>query len=190
MRWRQWERCLKVNFHSFSLSPNKLLFLPTYFVKCRQTLLKLNSKGPCPSSEREIKFLRCLFTFFIKRRISAFSRRSRAVTTKKYTKKHDAHAKVLFHLLNLLFFDVLVAVMSLDLKVPNLWGNHNINLLYLSLYADSLRKQRTFGNTTTGFPAKWHLRNERRNSINWLRVTTQIWVVLLIAWIKFSRWRD
>ena len=123
MRWRQWERCLKVNFHSFSLSPNKLLFLPTYFVKCRQTLLKLNSKGPCPSSEREIKFLRCLFTFFIKRRISAFSRRSRAVTTKKYTKKHDAHAKVLFHLLNLLFFDVLVAVMSLDLKVPNLWGN-------------------------------------------------------------------
>ena len=103
MRWRQWERCLKVNFHSFSLSPDKLLFLPTYFVKCRQTLLKLNSKGPCPSSEREIKFLRCLFTFFIKRRISAFSRRSRAVTTKKYTKKHDAHAKVLFHLLNLLF---------------------------------------------------------------------------------------
>ena len=67
------------------------LFLPTYFVKCRRTLLKLNSKGPYPSSEREIIFLCCLFTFSIKRGISAFSRHSHAVTTKKYTKKHDAH---------------------------------------------------------------------------------------------------
>ena len=33
----------------------------------------------------------------------------------------------------------------------------------------SLRKQPTFGDVTTGFPAKWRLRNERRNS-------TQIWV--------------
>ena len=29
----------------------------------------------------------------------------------------------------------------------------------------SLRKQPTFGDATTGFPAKWRLRNERRNSI-------------------------
>ena len=29
----------------------------------------------------------------------------------------------------------------------------------------SLRKQPTFGDATTGFRAKWHLRNERRNSI-------------------------
>ena len=29
----------------------------------------------------------------------------------------------------------------------------------------SLRKQPTFGKATTGFPAKWRLRNERRNSI-------------------------
>ena len=64
----------------------------------------------------------------------------------------------------------------------------------------SLRKQLTFGDTTSGFPNKWHLRNERRNSIlmmrhypdlgsasDWLnqishaarpiRSTTQIWVV-------------
>ena len=64
----------------------------------------------------------------------------------------------------------------------------------------SLRKQPTFGKATTGFPAKWRLRNERRNSIlmtrhysdlgsasDWLnqishaarpiRSTTQIWVV-------------
>ena len=42
-------------------------FLHTYFVKCRRTLLNLNSKEPYPSSEREIKFRRCLFTFSIKR---------------------------------------------------------------------------------------------------------------------------
>ena len=29
----------------------------------------------------------------------------------------------------------------------------------------SLRKQPRFGDATTGFPAKWHLRKERRNSI-------------------------
>ena len=66
---------------------------------------------------------------------------------------------------------------------------------------DSLRKQPTFGEATTGFPAKWRLRNELRNSIlmmphypdlgsasDWLnqishmarpiRSTTHIWVVI------------
>ena len=33
------------------------------------------------------------------------------------------------------------------------------NYLYVSL-----RKRQTFGDATTGFRAKWHLRNERRNS--------------------------
>ena len=33
------------------------------------------------------------------------------------------------------------------------------------LCKSSLRKQPTFGDATTGFPAKWRLRNERRNSI-------------------------
>ena len=65
----------------------------------------------------------------------------------------------------------------------------------------SLRKQSTFHDANTVFPAKWHLRNERRNSIlmkrhypdlgrasDWLkqifhtarpiRSTTQIWIVL------------
>ena len=64
----------------------------------------------------------------------------------------------------------------------------------------SLRKQPTFGDVTTGFPAKWLLRNDRRNSTlmgrhypdlgsasDWscrvgnliqpIRSTTQIWVV-------------
>ena len=33
----------------------------------------------------------------------------------------------------------------------------------------SLRKQPTFGYATTGFPAKWRMRNERRNSIRMTR---------------------
>ena len=50
----------------------------------------------------------------------------------------------------------------------------------------SLWKQLTFGNANTGFPAKWGLRNESRNSI----LMTQIWVVLLIGWIKFPTQHD
>ena len=65
----------------------------------------------------------------------------------------------------------------------------------------SLRKKPTFCDSTTGFPAKWRLRNERRNSIlmtrqypdlgsasDWschvgnliqpVRSTTQIWIVM------------
>ena len=68
------------------------------------------------------------------------------------------------------------------------------------VYKVAWEKQPTFGNANTGFPAKWHLRNERRNSIlmtchytdlssasDWschegnliqpIRSTTQIWVV-------------
>ena len=45
-----------------------------------------------------------------------------------------------------------------------------------------LRKQPTFRNASSGFPAKWRLRNEHSAEIPyWWRVTTQIWVVLLIA---------
>ena len=36
---------------------------------------------------------------------------------------------------------------------------------YIWTRVSSLRKQPTFGDVTTGFPAKWRLRNERRNSI-------------------------
>ena len=61
---------------------------------------KLNSKGPYSSPESEIKFRRCLFTFSIKHEIRHF----RVVTARKCTKKRDAHAKLLFCLLNVLFF--------------------------------------------------------------------------------------
>ena len=44
----------------------------------------------------------------------------------------------------------------------------------------SLGEEPTFRDVTTGFPCKWRLRNEFRNPIRW-RVTTQIWVVLLIS---------
>ena len=41
----------------------------------------------------------------------------------------------------------------------DLHGNLRVN------FPCSLRKQPTFGDDTTGFPAKWRLRNKRRNSI-------------------------
>ena len=40
----------------------------------------------------------------------------------------------------------------------------------------SLRKQLTFGDATTGFPAKWRLRNERRNSIFPYLVSASDWL--------------
>ena len=51
-----------------------------------------------------------------------------------------------------------------------------------------LRKQPTFRNASSGFPAKWRLRNEHSAEIPyWWRVTTQIWVVLLIASERASK---
>ena len=65
---------------------------------------ELNSKGLYLSSEQE-KLIRCLvFTSFIKRDKKEFSRRSRAVTANKCTKKRDARTKLLFCFINLLLF--------------------------------------------------------------------------------------
>ena len=80
-------------------SPKKLIsvlsvliaMILTYLDKSTRTLLNLNSKGPYSSSESEIKFRRCLFTFFIK-----LTRRTCAKTVKKCTKKRDARAELLF----------------------------------------------------------------------------------------------
>ena len=79
------------------------LFLPTYFVKCRRTLLEFNSSGPCPSSGREIKFPRCLFTYSIKREIRHFHVVVVQKRAKKCTEKRDALAKLLFCLKPIVF---------------------------------------------------------------------------------------
>ena len=76
----------------------------TYFVTCRRTLQRLNSKEPYPSSERGRKFRRRLCTSSVQREIRPVSSRSRAVTAKKCTKKRDARAKLLLWLLNLFAF--------------------------------------------------------------------------------------
>ena len=49
------------------LSVLKAIIPTNLLVKCRRTLLTLNSKGPYQSSEREIKLRRCLFTLPRKR---------------------------------------------------------------------------------------------------------------------------
>ena len=94
------------------------MIIPTHLlVKCRRTIPKLNFKGPYPSSEREVKFRRCLFTSSIKRE-KAFSRRGRAKPGKKCTKKVRGTCKVVV-LLNktYCFLDILAAVETLNLKV-------------------------------------------------------------------------
>ena len=83
----------------------------------------------------------------------------------------------------------------------NLFLNHSLGEDGKKCLFTSLRKQPTFGNATSGFPAKWCLSNECRNSIlmmchypdlgsasdwwnqishaSWpIRSTTQIWVVM------------
>ena len=50
-----------------------------------------------------------------------------------------------------------------------------------------LRKQPIFRDATTGFPAKWRLRNEHRNSILRWRVTTQNWL-FLISYSRVGNW--
>ena len=97
----------------------------------------------------------------------------------------------------------LIRFYNFHFLLPRNFGNNDIIVnrvrFQRALYS-SLRKQPTFSDATTGFPAKWLLRNERRNSIlmtrhysdlgsasDWLnqishaarpiRSTTQIWVV-------------
>ena len=60
--------------------------------------MELNCEGPYPSSEREIKFRRCLFTHSIKREIRHFHVVVVQKRAKKCTKKRDARAKLLFFL--------------------------------------------------------------------------------------------
>ena len=55
-----------------------------------------------------------------------------------------------------------------------------LNKIIGTLVTHSLWKQTTFPEAITGFPTKWHLRNECRNSMltAWpIRSNTQIWVV-------------
>ena len=70
--------------------------------------------GPHPSTEREIKFCRCLFMSSIKREIMHFHVLVVQKRAKKCTKKRDARASrmqvVVLPIRSIVFFDVLVAV--------------------------------------------------------------------------------
>ena len=118
--WRRQRKLRLRNEFAFfqSLSP----FLPTYSVKCRRTLPKLNYLvSACPSSRKRKTISSSLVYVLHKTCNWIFSRRSRAVTAKKFTKKRAARAELLFCLLNLLLlltFSLLSA--SSDLNVPYL----------------------------------------------------------------------
>ena len=69
-RQRQRKRHWKSEFAFFQSSSG--LLQVTNFVKCRRTLLKLNSLEPYPSSERERKFRRRLCISSVQREIGHF----------------------------------------------------------------------------------------------------------------------
>ena len=58
-----------------------------------------------------------------------------------------------------------------------------INVILSSLSAVDFR------NATTGFPAKWSLRNGSSLIPYWWRVTTLVWVLFLMGWILTSVWK-
>ena len=113
----QQERRLKSEFAFFQSLWR--LFLPTYFVNCRRTVLKQNFKGPYLILEREIKFCRCLVTFFIKREIRHFH----VVVVQKRERniqKVWCTCKVVVLLIKpIVFMAFSLPSASLDLKVPN-----------------------------------------------------------------------
>ena len=95
------------------------LFLPTYFVKCRRTLLELNSYAPYPSTVREIKSRRCLFTSSVKREI----RHVHVVVVQKQAEKCRKKAWCTYKVVVLLIKPIVFSTFSLpsallDLKVP------------------------------------------------------------------------
>ena len=70
------------------------------------------------SKFRKRKFRRCLFTSSIEREIRHFHVVGVQKRAKKCTKKRDARAKMLFACKTFCFFDDLIAVRVVDLKVP------------------------------------------------------------------------
>ena len=72
-------------------------------MKCKQTLFEPNSQESYLSSERDKKISGHLFTSSIKREFSHFPLVV-AVTVKKWTRKRDARAELLFCLFNQLLF--------------------------------------------------------------------------------------
>ena len=101
------------------------LFQHTYFVKCRRTLLDLNSQAPYRSTVRGIKFRRCLFIVYVlrKTRNQACSRRSRAKTGREMYKKAWCTCKVVVLLIKpIVFLTFSLPSASWDLKVRILAG--------------------------------------------------------------------
>ena len=99
--------------------------------RCRRTLLKLNFKGPYPSSERELKFRRCLFTSFIKHKII---RHFHVVVVQK--RERNVHVRVMhvqsccFAYKTYCFLTFSSPSASLDLKVPiGCWNQRKLKAL-------------------------------------------------------------
>ena len=105
------------------------LFLSTYFVKCRRTLLEWNSEGPYPSSEREIQFRRCLFTYSIKREIRHFHVVVVQKRPKKCTKSVMHVQSCCLFCKTYCFLTLSLPSASLDLKVAMVLNVYKVDFL-------------------------------------------------------------
>ena len=110
-----------MNLRSFSLYRN-YSFPPTYFFKCRPTLLELNSKGPYP----------CLFTSSIKREIRHVHVAVMQKRAKKCPKKSVVHVQTCcFANKTYCFLTFSLPSARLDLKLPNSTGRKLLSTLVL-----------------------------------------------------------
>ena len=85
------------------------------------SLLKLNFKGPYPSSEREIKFRHCLFTSSIKHEIRHFH----VVVVQKWERNVQKKCDARLLIKPIIFLTFSSPSASLDLKVPIIFMDNN-----------------------------------------------------------------
>ena len=116
---------------AFFQSLSRLFRFPaTYFVKQRQTLLKVNYRGPYRSAEREIKFRRCVFTSSIKNEIRHFHVVIVCSDSKEMYKKVWCTCEVVVFLIKLVaFLRMLLGSFSNDHDDGNENGKKAIGLI-------------------------------------------------------------
>ena len=101
-RRRQWKRSWKIDFASFT---NFFALIPSHPVTGKERRSVGTEEGrPRPISDRESKIYRFAVPVLKSTQNLVMSSRSCAGTAKKWTKKRDARAALLFCSLNLLLF--------------------------------------------------------------------------------------
>ena len=126
------------------------MLVPSVFIAIIPTHLLCQMQANPPEAEfqgtkfklrKRNKISPLLVCVLHKTRNQAFSRRSRAKTGKKCTKKRDARAKLLFCSLNqLFFFTFSLLSASVDLKLPNMPCAQKVVFFQRNIFLNSILK--------------------------------------------------